>query len=144
MCLYLFIIGQPCPSLMIRNGLYNCSGPLITGTECTAQCNHGYGLNGSPERECLSNSVWSGNASSCEILHCDVLRDPENGSIVLPCFTRLHTSCRIMCSSGFYTTSENPIQQCIVTDDNVAIWSDPPECAGKLSIITLFFNLCHI
>ena len=129
LCIYL-IIGQPCPSLMIRNGIYNCTGPQVTGTVCTFHCDHGYGLVGPAERECLSNGMWSESVSSCEILHCDELEDPENGTIVLPCFTRLDTACRILCSTGFYTTSNNPIQQCIVTDDNVAVWSEPPECVG--------------
>jgi len=123
-------VGQPCQSLMIRNGIHNCTGPQVTGTNCTFQCNHGYGLVGPPERECLSNGVWSGGVSSCEILHCETLLNPENGSIILPCGTRLNTACRIMCSTGFYATSDNPIQQCRVSDENVAFWTEPPECAG--------------
>jgi len=128
--MFMLIIGQPCLSLMIRNGFYNCTGPQITGTVCALNCDHGYGIVGSEERECLSSSEWSGNVSSCELLHCEELANPENGSVVLPCGTELRTACRIMCSTGFYATSDNPLQQCNVTDENVAIWSEPPECAG--------------
>jgi len=123
-------VGQPCPSLMIRNGNYSCSGPQITGAVCTAHCDHGYGLVGSKEHECLSTSDWSGNLSSCDILHCEMLDNPMNGSVILPCGTTLNTVCRIACSAGFYATSSNPIQRCAVTDDNLALWSEVPECAG--------------
>ena len=128
--LYFVHVGQPCPSLMIRNGFYNCSGPQITGVICTFECDHGYSLVGPMERTCLSNSKWSGNLSSCETLHCEMLGNPKNGSIILPCGTRLRTVCRITCSPGFYATSPNPVQQCDVTDDNLALWSEVPECAG--------------
>ena len=113
-----------------RNGNYTCDGLQITGTNCTFDCNLGYNLVGSERRECLRNNEWSGNPTSCEILHCDELTGLENGNIILPCDTRLSSTCRVVCSSGFYTNSTNPFQECEITPNNVAIWSEPPQCIG--------------
>ena len=113
-----------------RNGNYTCDGPQITGTICTFECDLGYNLVGSERRECLRNNEWSGIATSCEILHCDDLEGPENGDVVLPCSTRLRSTCRVDCSSGFYTNLTNPFQECQITPDNVAVWSEPPQCIG--------------
>ena len=127
-----FFIALPCPTLMkLRNGEYICDGAQVTGAVCNFKCEHGYRLVGSDERQCLRTSMWSGNITSCQILHCNELGNPENGSVMLPCPTRLNTTCRILCSPGFYSTSQNLIQQCEVTDENVAVWSEVPECIGK-------------
>ena len=126
-------VGQSCLSLMTpRNGNYTCGGPQVTGTTCTFECNHGYKLVGSKERECLRSNEWSGNTTSCEILHCDELDSTENSLVVLPCGTRLRTRCMITCISGFYINSSSPFRECQVTPwpDNFAVWSEPPECIG--------------
>ena len=113
-----------------RNGRYGCDGPQVTEAICSFECNLGYNLIGSKERECLSSSKWSGNTSSCEILHCEELYNPTNGNVILPCATKLGTTCKISCSPGFYTNSTNSIQQCKSTDNKTAVWSVPPECIG--------------
>ena len=114
-----------------RGGNYTCDGPQITGTMCTFECNLGYNLAGPITRECLPNNEWSGNVSTCKILSCSELTGSDNSSVDLPCNKRLRSRCRISCSPGFYTTSDNPFQQCIVRSDNVAVWSEPPQCIGK-------------
>lgn len=113
-----------------RYGNLTCDGPQITGATCTFDCSLGYSLAGSQERQCLTSNEWSGNTSSCEILHCNELNGPENGDVVIPCNTRLRSSCQIVCSSGFYTTSLYPFQECHVTPNNTAVWSQPPQCIG--------------
>ena len=135
MCLHIFpsfLLGQSCLSLMTpANGNYSCNGSQITGTVCTFECNLGYNLVGSERRECLRNNEWSGTVTSCQILHCEELAGPENGNVVLPCNTRLGSICRVTCSSGFYTNSTNPLQECQVTPENVAVWSEALQCIGK-------------
>ena len=126
-----YYVGESCLSLMTpRNGNYTCDGPQITGTICTFECNLGYNLVGSERRECLRNNEWSGNTTSCEILHCEELDGPENGNVILPCGTRLGSICRVDCSSGFYTNITNPFQECQLTPGNVLMWSEPPQCNG--------------
>lgn len=128
---YVLLVGQSCLSLMKpRNGNYTCNGAQVTGAVCTFECNLGYKLVGSKERECLHSNEWSGNTTSCEILHCDVLSSPANSRVGIPCGTRLGTRCRIDCSTGFYTNLTDPFQECNVTADNVAVWSKPPQCIG--------------
>ena len=127
-CIY---VGQPCLSLMNpRNGNYNCTGPPITGTVCSLSCNSGYRINGPIERECRSNNLWSGATSFCELLHCSLLGNPEHGSVILPCGTVLGTKCRISCLSGYYINTTNNIQECKLTGENVAEWTESPECIG--------------
>jgi len=117
--------------MSLRNGEYICDGAQVTGAVCNFKCEHGYRLIGSDERQCLRTSMWSGNATSCQVLHCKELSNPENGSVILPCPTRLNTTCRISCSPGFYSVAQNLIQQCEVTDENVAVWSEVPDsCIG--------------
>ena len=120
----------PCPSLMDpRNGHYSCDGPQVTGAICRLKCNPGYKLVGADKRECLGTSNWSKN-SLCEIKHCDKLNNTVNSSVVLPCATKLGSKCRIVCSEGFYTNLTDLTQECKITSENTAKWSDPPKCIG--------------
>ena len=113
-----------------RNGQYTCDGPQVTGAVCRLKCNRGYELVGAKRRKCLSTSKWSENSSYCDILHCDELSNPENGNVVLPCGTELGTTCRIVCSLGYYTNSTNLTQECELVNETATEWSEPPECIG--------------
>ena len=117
-----------------------CDGAQVTGAVCNFNCDHGYRLVGSDERQCLRTSMWSGNVTSCQILHCNMLGNPENGSVMLPCPTQLNTTCRIRCSAGYYSVSSNIFQRCEATDENVAVWSEVPECVGKFCTLFLSFT----
>ena len=128
---YCMYVALPCPHLMeLRNGQYTCDGPQVTGTTCRLKCNRGYKVVGAKKRKCLSTSKWSENDSFCEILHCDELKNPENASIILPCATELGTTCRTVCSLGFYTNSTNLTQHCELVNETVTEWSKPPKCIG--------------
>ena len=94
---------------------------------CSFQCDAGYELVGLRVQTCLSNGMWSGNAS-CKILHCDLLPIPNKGNILLPCGTELNTACRILCDPGYYAA--DPFQRCELREGNVAEWTEPPECIG--------------
>ena len=123
-----------------RNGNFTCDGPQITKTVCSFDCNLGYNLVGSKERECQSNNEWSGNATFCEILHCDRINNPENALVILPCNRRLGSYCEVECLDTFYTNETVRFQQCQVTSDNVAFWSQPPQCIGKcISYVFIYF-----
>lgn len=118
-----------------RDGNYSCNGLQVTGTTCHFECNRGFNLIGSDERQCLVNefldsSEWSGNTTYCETLHCNKLNHSKNSSIILPCTTELNTACRIRCNQGYYTTSSQLFQQCYLTPDNVTKWTDPPVCTS--------------
>ena len=122
---------MPCPNLMDpQNGQYYCDGLQVTGATCRLKCNRGYKVVGAKKRVCLSTSKWSESNSFCEILHCDELSSPENGSVVLPCATELGTMCRIVCSPGFYTNSTNLTQECELANETTTEWSEPPNCVG--------------
>ena len=125
-----------------RNGNYSCDGPQTTGALCSFQCNAGYELVGLTIQTCLSNGKWSGN-TSCQILHCDELNNPENGNVILPCGTKLSTTCSIQCSPGYYTQLNDPIQQCELMAGNTVKWTEPPDCIGK-GITVLVYVCCAL
>ena len=79
---------------------------------------------------CLNTSKWSRNDSFCEILYCDILNNPANGSLVLPCGTKFGTTCRTVCSPGFYTNVTDLTQKCKLVAENITEWSEPPKCIG--------------
>ena len=137
--MYYIMLGKYCPLLTKpKNGDYSCSGLQITGTTCRFWCNFGYKRVGPKRLKCMTTSMWSGNISSCEILQCDPLENPENGSVILPCGTKVNTNCSILCSPGFYTTSVAPFQRCEPTEyNNATQWSKPPNCTGKLVIMVI-------
>ena len=130
-CIYRTLLALPCSHLMDpRNGQYICDGPQVTGTTCRLKCNRGYKLMGAKKRECLSTGKWSEVNSFCEILHCDEINNPENGSVILPCDTKFGTTCGIACSPGFYTNSTKLTQECKLTANQTTEWSKPPNCIG--------------
>ena len=124
------ITAQPCPTLMMPpNGNISCDGAQATGTICTFECKEGYIISGSSERTCLPTNEWSGNVTSCEVLHCERLNNPENGNLILPCDTRYGAVCNVQCSEGYYSELPNPVQVCGLFNGTMD-WSDPPKCNG--------------
>ena len=100
--------------MMPANGNISCDGAQTTGTICNFECEEGYMLNGSPERTCLPTNQWSGNITSCDVLHCERLNNPENGNVILPSDTEFGTVCNVQCSEGYYSDSANPVQVCLM------------------------------
>ena len=126
-------IAQPCPFLMRpQNGDIFCDGEHVTDTICVFECDLGYGLVGSVNRTCLPNNTWSGERTYCNILLCEELQNPENGSVILPCAQEYGTVCSIECLTGFYTTVEVPVQVCNVTETGEVEWTSAPECIGTI------------
>jgi len=113
-----------------QNGTISCDGEPVTDTTCTFECDLGYGLIGSVSRTCLPNNTWSGEATNCNILLCEELQNPENGSVILPCGREYGTVCRIECLTGFFTTVEEPLQTCNVTKEGEVEWTPAPSCQG--------------
>lgn len=133
MCLF---IAQPCPSLMMpQNGSISCDGKYVTDTTCTFGCDLGYGLSGSVNRTCLPNNSWSGETTKCNMLFCEELQNPGNGTVILPCGQEYGTTCNIMCLTGFYTAQEAPVQTCNVTEVGKVEWTRSSQCQGKLCVI---------
>ena len=119
-----------------QNGNISCDGEHVTDTTCQFECDLGYGLLGSISRVCLPSNTWSGEATYCDILRCDELQNPENGSVILPCGQEYGTACNIECLTGFYTTSEAPVQICNVTETGEVEWTLAPQCQGTARIYT--------
>ena len=139
-------IAQPCPFLMRpQNGYISCDGEHVTDTTCNFECDLGYGLLGSINRTCLPNNTWSGETTYCEILLCEELQNPENGSVVLPCGQEYGTICNIQCSAEFYTTVEVPVQICNATGKDNVEWTPAPACQGTaLPLATYIYIAIYI
>ena len=118
-----------------QNGNISCDGEHVTDTTCMFECDLGYGLAGSINRTCLPNNAWSGETTYCNILLCEELENPENGSILLPCGQEYGTICNIECSPGFHTTVKVPVQRCTVIGIGEAEWTPAPACPGKIKNI---------
>ena len=115
--------------MMPPNGNLSCNGTQTTGSVCSFACDEGYELHGSPERTCLPTNEWSGNVTTCGVLHCKRLNSPENGNVILPCDTAFGTVCNVQCSEGYYSDLPNPVQVCTLFNGTLD-WSDPPKCNG--------------
>ncbi|KAL9989269.1 hypothetical protein ACROYT_G003802 [Oculina patagonica] len=69
-------------------------------------CDEGFILHGSNERQCLANGSWSGNQTFCEAIDCGPLPDPMNGSSIgdLTVFPNI---IRFSCEPGFFLTGSS-------------------------------------
>ncbi|XP_065916123.1 uncharacterized protein [Dysidea avara] len=63
-----------------NNGMIDCTGNMFEDT-CTFSCDQGYELNGSENRTCRSDKIWSGTEAMCTKVSCPSLTAPNNGMI---------------------------------------------------------------
>ena len=130
---------------MPQNGIISCDGEHVTDTTCTFGCDIGYGLVGPVNRTCLPNNTWSGETTRCDILLCEVLQNPDNGIVLLPCDQEYGTICNIQCVTGYFTTVEVPVQICNVTETGEVEWTPAPICEGmSKSTACIFISLWNI
>ena len=68
-----FYLGITCPPELTnpKNGNVNCTDTNYFGSECTFNCNEGYGINGSALSVCIDdgtgdvNGTWNSSAPTC-------------------------------------------------------------------------------
>ncbi|XP_077984689.1 sushi, von Willebrand factor type A, EGF and pentraxin domain-containing protein 1-like [Glandiceps talaboti] len=66
----------------------------------TISCDEGFTLVGSHERMCTADGKWTGQRTMCDIVTCEELRPPKNGSLQSPSQTYLSVA-TISCDEGF-------------------------------------------
>ncbi|XP_064397067.1 CUB and sushi domain-containing protein 1-like isoform X5 [Halichondria panicea] len=90
-----------CPTLQNPdNGEVNIQVGINGDTTATYSCNEGYELNGNNIRNCEANLQWSGTAATCEIVVCDGLSPPVNGTLLLSSVV-FNSQATYGCNSGF-------------------------------------------
>ena len=125
--------AQSCPTLLApANGILVCSGPQVTGVNCSVSCDGGHYLEGSALRSCLPNNTWSGVASGCHPLLCDPLKPSNITAIVPPCHNEYKATCTLACVRGYTTAHGSVYQQtCSLASDGSTEWTTPPICQGN-------------
>ncbi|XP_065916114.1 uncharacterized protein [Dysidea avara] len=82
-----------------NNGMIDCTGNMFEDT-CTFSCDQGYELNGSENRTCRSDKIWSGTEAMCTKVSCPSLTAPNNGMI--DCTGNMsEDTCTFSCDQGF-------------------------------------------
>jgi len=113
-----------------RDGEMICSGPQVTGTNCTLTCDLGYQLLGSSHQQCLPNNTWDGEPVTCMIMSCPNLEEPPNAAIILPCESEFRSTCSLRCDTGYYS-NDFLTQSCVLSaDNNYVEWTPAPTCNG--------------
>ena len=103
------------------NGNNSCNSTGVSHYEdqCLFSCDPGYQLTGSSSRQCLSNGSWNGSDVTCDILHCDILTDEiENSVLANDCGSEFGSECRVECNTG-YRAVGNDTFTCVSVDDLV-------------------------
>ena len=134
-----------CPMLVAPlNGTIVCSNQnQTTGSSCSFSCDTGFNLLGSQTRMCLPSVTWTGSAAICEIRRCETLEAPENGFVLLPCTGEFGSSCTIQCRQGFKINGSAPfVQTCLLDENNVLYWTEPPTCTGKMRGLSYHRVVC--
>ena len=128
------------------NGAIQCDTQAVGGT-CTFSCDHdkGFTLRGSESRTCTPSLQWTGPPTVCDPPMCPALRPPSNGLVSFPCTREEGDACRVTCAYGYNSTGPD-MQICELnsTMNDDLIWSEGPECIGKIFQITIIVYLRNI
>ena len=142
-----FLTALPCPTLNAPlYGNISCTR-MVTGDSCSFTCDPGYSLNGSPQRECLPTSTWSGQPTLCDPMLCSPPGGPENGIVVLPCNSpgplnrEFMTTCTIQCSFGYLLEGPSSQTCVLIESTNTVEWTQAPKCTitgiGVVAVLIL-------
>ncbi|XP_034369414.1 E-selectin [Arvicanthis niloticus] len=92
------------PAHRIRKCSSN-SGSYPWNTTCTFHCEEGYRLVGAQKLQCTSSGIWDNETPSCKAVTCDVISQPQNGSVSCSNSTAgelaFKSSCNFTCDQSF-------------------------------------------
>ena len=115
-----------CPELLTpAHGSKHCSKEqAIVGVVCNFECDQGYDLRGSAERECQQEGGWTGIQPQCERSTCPELSAPLHGRLSCTDGIRIGSQCTTTCQHG-YRINGNAHTTCQLNER----WSsDLPRC----------------
>ncbi|XP_039255604.2 P-selectin-like [Styela clava] len=85
------------------NGALSCSPPFVFTDVCTYNCDPGFILQGSEQRQCQSTGEWDGSSGqSCRPVKCsDPAFDTTHGTQACPGGNDYQSTCTSSCESGY-------------------------------------------
>ncbi|XP_038650601.1 P-selectin-like isoform X1 [Scyliorhinus canicula] len=123
--------AEQCATLNVPDqATMNCTHPhgnFSFDSMCEFQCAAGFTLQGSQDFRCNATGMWTAETPSCEVMKCEVLKMPGNGtrncSHPIGDFSYLST-CDFGCVEGFLLNGSVSLQ-C----EGSGAWSSPiPDC----------------
>ncbi|XP_019643185.1 PREDICTED: CUB and sushi domain-containing protein 1-like [Branchiostoma belcheri] len=134
--------SSPEPDCQIKDCLplstpdHGTASATCTTYGCTYSfsCEVGYEIVGSSQRTCKEDGLWTGNDTSCEVVHCPELSRPEFGKI-FGSGTVYGTVTQFVCLHGFVQGSTSRTCQADGTwSGQDVICHDPVQCDFEASI----------
>ena len=86
------------------------NGDTQYGAIATYSCNSGYTLNGTTDRQCLSNGQWNASSPTCDPVDCGDPGAPEDGEVhgnILYTYTSIVT---FSCNTGYNLSNNHGIE----------------------------------
>ena len=126
------------------DGKIHCNSTQAVGGTCTFSCHEGFTLRGSESRTCTPSLQWTGPPTVCDPPMCPALRPPLNGFVSFPCTKEEGDSCSVTCAHGYNSTGLD-VQKCELnsTMKDDLVWSEGPECIGKIFQIAIMVYLSN-
>ncbi|XP_064386134.1 mucin-2-like isoform X4 [Halichondria panicea] len=117
-----------CPALILSNGMISfdpATSIILEGTVATHSCDTGYQLSSSPStRTCQSDTTWSGDDITCQLVDCGSLDDPTNGAVDTFSGTTFMMTATYTCNTGY-----NIVGDMTRTCQDAMLWSGAaPTC----------------
>jgi len=100
------------------HGYSDCSAGDRYNSICSFTCDEGYTLEGSNDRTCGSDYMWSGKVTNCNLVECSTLYTPNNGRKVCSDSSNYFSTCRFSCDIGYRITGS--VQRTCLSDQS---WS---------------------
>ncbi|XP_026693209.2 sushi, von Willebrand factor type A, EGF and pentraxin domain-containing protein 1-like isoform X5 [Ciona intestinalis] len=100
-----------------EHGTVACNKQSYYGSECRFTCDIGYELLGSVSRRCtasgsqLSVLGWTGTLTSCQVIRCTDILQPDNGAVSCNNENIFNSVCRVSCSEGYQLVG-SPVRIC--------------------------------
>ncbi|XP_032884022.1 P-selectin-like [Amblyraja radiata] len=133
-------------------GAMNCSHPFGNfsySSTCDFSCMEGFALNGSERLQCQDNGQWTAQTPNCEVIICEKLVQPEQGTINCSHpigFFSYSSTCEFSCADGFLLngsdwlrcqstgqwSAQNPICKAIKCQDLINLEQVSMDCSNPI------------
>uniref|UniRef100_F6PWZ1 Uncharacterized protein n=1 Tax=Ciona intestinalis TaxID=7719 RepID=F6PWZ1_CIOIN len=97
-----------CPALTSpSHGSIKCDNQHHFNSSCNFNCREGYTLVGSQTRNCQANRAWTGNTTSCSLITCPAIKEPDHGRKKCTDGDNYSSDCQFICDIGYELVGTN-------------------------------------